>query len=62
MVYFAHVIWEDGVGTDQSKVAAMLQQLLSSNICRLYGFLGLTDYYFIFCSNHALSWSDLPIC
>lgn len=52
--YLGHVITEEGVERDPSKVEAVQKRPIPQNIKNLCGFLGLTGYYRRFIRNYGL--------
>nr|GEX01599.1 putative mitochondrial protein [Tanacetum cinerariifolium] len=55
MEYLGYVISAKGVATNPSKIKAMQEWLIPSNVKQLIGFLGLTDYYRRFIMDFALA-------
>ncbi|XP_038702588.1 uncharacterized mitochondrial protein AtMg00860-like [Tripterygium wilfordii] len=50
--YLGHVVFGKGVSTNPSKLKAILEWLVPTNVNELKGFLGLTTYYRKFVPNY----------
>ena len=52
--YLGHIVTNQGVKVDGSKVAAMVDWPRPTNISALRSFLGLTSYYWKFVKNYGI--------